>query len=166
MICYEDTEDPIECSYCKSTEECEHQLAIYDETFDSIEGGLMADNDSIKLILSSFFVDLIKLKGFVSPLKMIKNNLLVDLWDEIVWSKECFLVDGNFDETAFDLPSHYKYMFDKLEEIVSPEYGEFEGGPGQSSSYKVYYTDNPSESIKNLEQLVSSEIDKLSSKLR
>ncbi len=166
MICYEDTEDPIVCSYCKSTEECEHQLAIYDETFDSIEGGILADNDSIKLILTSFFVDLIKLKGFVSPLKMLKNDLIVDLWDEIVWSKEWYFVDGNFDETAFDLPSHNKYMFDKLEEIVSPEYGEFEGGPGQSSSYKVYYTDNPSESIKNLEQIVSSEIDKLRSKLR
>jgi hypothetical protein len=164
MICYEDTEDPIECSYCKSTEECEHQLAIYDETFDSIEGGIMADNDSIELILTSFFVDLIKLKGFVSPLKLLKNKLLVDLWDEIVWSKEWYLVDGNFDETAFDLPSHNKYMFDKLEEIVSPEYGEFEGGPGQSSSYNVYYTDNPTEAIHKLEQLVSSEIAILRSK--
>ncbi len=71
MICYEDTEDPIECNYCKSTDHCEHLLAIYDETFDSIEGGILAEDDSIKQILSSFFVDLIKLKGFVSPLKIL-----------------------------------------------------------------------------------------------
>lgn len=158
MICYQDTNDPIKCNFCNSSEDCEHLLALYDETFNSIEGGILIESDTIEILLSNFFIDLIKLKGFSSPLKLLKNDLIADIWNEIVISKDCYLVDGDFDESEFYLPNHYRYMFDKLEEIIYPEYAEFEGGPGQSSLYKVFYTDKSSDVIAKLEQLIAVEI--------
>jgi hypothetical protein len=159
MICYQDTNVPVKCPFCNSSDQCEHLLAIYDVTFDSIEGGVLIENDTIEDLLSKFFIDIIKTKGFSFNINVLKNELISDIWEELVISKEYYLIDGKFDETEFYLPSHFKYLFDKLDEIIYPEYGEYEGGPGQSSFYKIYYTDNAVDIIGQLNQLIENEID-------
>lgn len=160
MIYYINTEDQIECIYCKSVDSCEHLFAVYDETFDALEGGFLYNDNRVEEILRYFFISVINSYGLFNNLKFLKCNEVNDIWNEILEYSDYYMDENTFIESDFSLPSINRYMFQKLDDINLPEYGEFEGGPGQSSAYNVYYSDKPQQLADTLINSIKTELNR------
>jgi hypothetical protein len=142
VITYENSEEPVKCPYCNSTGLCEHLFALYDVTFNSLEGGYLLDKKGIDNILYEYFNEYIKSNGLPKKLKTVNSNLK-EIWSEILQNKSEIRFNEISNQYEFDLPGSNSFIFEILDEMEVPEFGQFEGGPGQSSTYKVYYSDDP-----------------------
>ncbi|MFC5191885.1 hypothetical protein ACFPIK_08905 [Algoriphagus aquatilis] len=149
MITNPDTEEPIACPYCESEENCEHLFALYDVTFDSLDGGYIFDKIDLEELLTEFFISQINKCGYPANPLEFENETLQALWEEILYEDRCnFNAEKN--EWEIDIPNYNLLLFEVLDDLIYPEYGEFEGGPGQTSSYRIYYTENPEEDLNSL----------------
>jgi hypothetical protein len=138
MITYRESEEPITCPYCESEENCDHLFALYDETFDSIDGGYIYDRPEFDHLLSEFILAQLA-KNDPKSLKIdFEYTPLRDLWEEIIEEERC-VFDEETKQWELDLPNLNRLILDLLDDLIYPEYGEFEGGPGQSSAYRIYY---------------------------
>ena len=160
MINYEDTEDQIKCPYCKSVDSCEHLFAVYDVTFDTNEGGFLYNDDRVEEVLRHFFISVINSYGLSDDFEFPEYSELNDIWADIIADGSAYMDDNIFYENNFFLPSINRYLFQKLNELESPENGEFEGGPGQSSAYDVYYSDNPQKLADDLVNSISADLNR------
>jgi hypothetical protein len=161
MINYIDTDDPVECPYCSSIEDCEHLFLLYDRTFNSMDAGFFHGNKLVDEILHRYFVNFIMMNGFKSRNPFVQSPELSALWVEILENKESYIQNGIFIEDDFYLPDTNDYIIGKLDEIIVPDMGEFEGGPGQSSSYYLYYTDDAQSTLQELLDEVKKELESL-----
>ena len=80
------------------------------------------------------------------------------IWDEIIENEDDYCNEDKFDKDYFYLPDYNSYLLEKLDVILMPEFGEFEGGPGQSSEYLIYYTDKPQEVLHELCKSIKAEL--------
>ncbi|MCS5488906.1 hypothetical protein [Algoriphagus limi] len=150
MITYRDTNIPIECPFCETDTNCEHLFAQYDSTYGIIECGYIYDRHDFDHTLERFFISKIHKFDYPKNLLRFKNQILRDFWDEIVANEYCiFNQDSNKWEFS-DFPDTRYLLFDLLDDIIYPENGEFEAGPGSSCSYKIYYSEDPEEDYASL----------------
>lgn len=161
MVNYPYSEDAVQCPYCNSEDSCEHLFASYDKTFNSLEGGFLYDNDAIKEVLSTFFVSIIEKYGLIDSDHFSDYPELGFIWDEIIENEDDYCNEDKFDKDYFYLLNFNSYLLEKLDVILMPEFGEFEGGPGQSSEYHIYYTDKPQEVLLELCKSITAELENI-----
>lgn len=159
MICYTDTNDPVLCPYCKSEDACEHLFILYDHTFETIEGGWFIDNDLIETLIFDFFKNVIESYGLNPNISFRNSSDLNYIWNDVVDNKDCYFINDIFEKEDFFLPNTNMYVFQILDEIEIPEIGEFEGGPGQSSTFYLYYVENCNVTLNELTKAVTTNLE-------
>ncbi len=126
-----------------------------------MDAGFFHGNKLVDEILHGYFVNFIMLNGFKSRNPFLQSIELSALWEEIQENKESYIQHGIFIKDDFYLPDTNDYIIGKLDEIIPPEMGEFEGGPGQSSSYCLYYSEDPQSTLQELLDEVKKELESL-----
>jgi hypothetical protein len=138
------------CPYCEKYD-CNHLLAHYDETFNELQGGYFDKVNEHDKKMVGFFNEYLNEFDFTDSLKGINNSELGYVWDDIYADR--MSVDFNEETETYDVdsicPNSNRFIFTLLEDICYPEYTEFEGGPGQSSSYKVFYSEDVEKTYKD-----------------
>jgi hypothetical protein len=145
-------DDKILCPYCSSDGDCQHLLAYYDSTFRELNGGYIYGKRDHEDLINDFFNAYVKQYGFTENLIGIDDNYLEDIWVDVVAQQEYAEFDEmskTYDASGIISGSHV-YLINILDEICEPEYYDFEGGPGQSSLYKINYSENPEKTFKEL----------------
>jgi hypothetical protein len=144
MITYQDSELPITCPFCDSENVCAHLFALYNITFDTLEGGFLYDKIEIEEKLKKYFLAKIKNNGGLDTSSTFENKEINTIWEELLYQEGCQYIEET-KEWEIDLPNINSFVFECLENLIIPEIGEFEGGPGASSLFKIYFTENTAE---------------------
>jgi hypothetical protein len=141
MITYQDSDIPITCPFCDSENVCAHLFALYNITFDALEGGFLYDKIEIEEKLKKYFLSKIKNNGGTDTSLNFENKEINIIWEELVYQEGYQYIEET-KEWEIDLPNINSFVFECLEDLIIPEIGEFEGGPGGSSLFKIYFTEN------------------------
>jgi hypothetical protein len=142
MVTYQDSDIPIACPFCDSENVCKHLLALFNVTDNLVEGGYLMENSVLEDELKKYFLRQIKKMGRPDPSISFKNNEINSIWEELLYQEGC-QYNEETKEWEIDLPNINSLVFECLENLIIPEIGEFEGGgPGASSYYKIFYTED------------------------
>lgn len=143
MITHQESSVPIICPHCESTDSCEHLFALYDITFNTIEGGYFYGKNEAEFLIEEFYSDLIQTNGFSATIPALKDYTLREFWDDLLSIKEDLLFNETDNKWNIYIENINSLIFEVLDDVEIPEYGEFEGGSGQSSAFKIYYSKEP-----------------------
>jgi hypothetical protein len=149
MVTYQDSEIPITCPFCDSENVCNHLLALFNVTDNLVEGGYLMEKLVLENELKKYFLLQIEKMGSPDPSISFKNDEIKSIWEELLYQEGCHYNEET-NEWELDLPNINLFVFECLENLIIPEIGEFEGGPGGSSYYKIFYTDDISKTNEEL----------------
>jgi hypothetical protein len=141
-----------ECSYCNdSSGECEHVLLDYDASFMEILSGYLANDSEEMEQLKSQILDLVQ----SSNVPVLGRGHVKDIWDYAVNNYVPNSREISFDETA------YFNLLDKIIDSFGGEsfhYNDDDGVPGFSSSYIIYFAEDPKETIRQINSFIIQQL--------
>ncbi len=103
-----------------------------------MDGGYIYGRSEFDNLLSEFILDQLAKNDPASLELDFEYAPLQVLWEEIIEEERCVFVEET-KQWELDLPNLNSLILELLDDLIEPEYGEFEGGPGQSSAYRIYY---------------------------
>ena len=124
-------------------------MALFNVTDNLVEGGCLMENSVLENELKKYFLLQIKKMGGPDTSISFKNNEIKSIWEELLYQEGCHYNEET-NEWEIDLPNINSFVFECLENLIIPEIGEFEGGPGANSYYKIFYTDDISKTNEEL----------------
>lgn len=155
----EDTGEEVKCIICGKGYECEHLLALFDQTFGDCKQGYACDhlNEFEGVITSQFIKALSEGKG--------NDHDWGDDGINEIWSDSILNCDLENSDLDFERGLLFRLIIEMFEQCGGNEYPgliDDGGGPGNSSSVKLFFADNPKEVLEGAHGALKSKLRQLS----